>query len=243
MIQSPLVEELLEALRSTYKADEEEAPRHVEALLQDRLAEFSFEQRLAIVKQLLSKVAPAGEQSPTPGDTQLVTKVFSLILGKKVTPDELSSAELLERLAQSLNTIFDALNELIGVINTTLSAGDSSGEQTIRQFISFHLEGGDQTKPLEDYLGQINKAFLTTQNAFKNAAQIKMKQVLETLDPKKISAERGQGGLKIGPLRKAEDYDILVEKIKRIQRWFESGRFMEDFLREFEKNCQTFAMS
>jgi hypothetical protein len=66
-----------------------------------------------------------------------------------------------------------------------------------------------------------------------------MKQVVETLDPTQVVKERGSG-LKIGPLRKAEDYDILKEKIERIQRWFESGRFMEDFLREFENNCQNF---
>jgi hypothetical protein len=57
-----------------------------------------------------------------------------------------------------------------------------------------------------------------------------------------VAKERGSG-LKIGPLRKAEDFDILKEKIERIQRWFESGRFMEDFLREFENNCQNFDSS
>jgi hypothetical protein len=80
---------------------------------------------------------------------------------------------------------------------------------------------------------------LTTHEAFKRAAQAKMAQVLTALDPDQVAKERGSG-LKLGPLRKAEDYDILKDKIDRIQRWFDSGRFLEDFLREFEKHCQTF---
>jgi hypothetical protein len=138
-----------------------------------------------------------------------------------------------------LNTIFNSLNELISVINMTFSGNSDTGDQTIRQFIGFHLEGGDQTQSLENYIGQINRAFLTTQKAFKKAAQNKVEQILKAINPESIAAERS-GGLKLGPLRKAEDFDILTGKIERIQRWYEKGRFMEDFLREFEKNCQIF---
>ena len=243
MATDPTISELLGDVRLAYRTDAQDAPRRIEALLREKLEHRSREQQVRVLKDLIANLGPAGGKNLASVDSQMVTQVFGLILGKKVTPDDLSSSELFERLAQSLNTIFDALNQLISVINMTLSAGSTSGDQTIRQFIGFHLEGDDQTKPLEDYLGQINQAFLTTQKAFKKAAQTKMMQVIQALDPKKIAEERGQGGLKIGPLRKAEDYDILKEKIERIQRWFESGRFMEDFLREFEKNCQTFAMS
>ena len=243
MVADPMISELLGEVRLTFQADARQAPQRIEALLQERLSAYPGEKRVSILKQLLSGIDAPGRQNLSAVDTQVVTRVFSLILGRQVSPDDLTSTELLERLAQSLNTIFDALNQLISVINLTLSAGSTSGDQTIRQFIGFHLEGGNQTKPLEDYLGQINQAFLTTQKAFKKAAQTKMKQVVEALDLDKIAQERGQGSLKIGPLRKAEDFDILKEKIERIQRWFESGRFMEDFLREFEKNCQTFVMS
>jgi hypothetical protein len=45
--------------------------------------------------------------------------------------------------------------------------------------------------------------------------------------------------LKFGPMKKAEMFDIYEQRYGKIQKWFSSGRFMEDFLREFEKNCQT----
>jgi hypothetical protein len=40
-------------------------------------------------------------------------------------------------------------------------------------------------------------------------------------------------------MKKAEMFDIYEQRYGKIQKWFSSGRFMEDFLREFEKNCQT----
>jgi hypothetical protein len=243
MTPDPAVADLLSEIRTIYKTDPEKATDTIGDLVQARLSERPAEQARKILSDAIDCLRSAHNNAVASVDSQVATRVFGLILGRKVTQDDLSSTELLERLAHSLNTIFDALNQLISVINVTLSAGSYSGDQTIRQFIGFHLEGGNQTKPLEDYLGQINHAFLTTQKAFKSAAQNVMTQVIQAIDPKKIAAERAGGGLKIGPLRKAEDYDTLKEKIERIQRWFESGRFMEEFLKEFEKNCQSFAMS
>lgn len=231
---------LLAEIRRLYDQDPSQAPVRIEQTLSRQLADLPAQEARSVIKALIRSLQPNEEKGIASIDAQVATRMFSLILGRKVTPDDLSSTELLERLAQSLNTIFDALNQLISVINKTLSPGESSGEQTIRQFIGFHLGGEDQTKSLEDYLGQINQAFLTTQEAFKKAARTKVQQILQAIDPKKVEAQRGGSGLKIGPLRKAEDYDLLKEQIERIQRWFESGRFMEDFLREFEKNCQSF---
>lgn len=239
MTSDSLVAQLAAAVRETYRADPGEAKQRIPALVEARLADMPSEQGRATLGQLLACFAPGAGGGDIAADNPVLARAFSLILGRRVSPDDLSSGDLLARLAQSLNTIFDALNQLISVINMTFSGGEPSGEQTIRQFIGFHLEGEDQTRSLEDYLGQINQAFLTTQEAFKNAAHTKVGQILQALDLDKIADERG-GGLKIGPLRKAEDFDILKEKIERIRRWYDSGRFMEDFIREFERNCQTF---
>lgn len=231
--------ELIDEVRAIYAADPTGAAGRIEKHLRSKLADAPDDDARNVLEQVSGrlKAAPVGQVSSM--DSELIARVFGLLIGRKVEPEDLSSAELLERLAQSLNTIFNSLNELISVINMTFSGDSDTGDQTIRQFIGFHLEGGDQTQPLENYLGQINQAFLTTQKAFKKAAQKKVEQILKAIDPKSIAAERS-GGLKLGPLRKAEDFDILTEKIESIRRWYEKGRFMEDFLREFEKNCQVF---
>ncbi len=233
-----LVDQLTDEVRVLYAQDPSNAPQLIRALLESKLATYPVGEGKAVIQKMIKCFRPM-QMEPGAADSEIMTRVFGLLLGRKVAPDDLSSTELLERLAESLNTIFDSLNDLISIINTSLSGGVSSGDQTIRQFIGFHLDGEDQTRSLEDYLGQINKAFLTTHEAFKAAAQTKVEQILRALDLDKIAAERSSG-LKIGPMRKAEDFDILKGKIERIQRWFYSERFMDDFLREFEKNCQTF---
>jgi len=239
MTHEHLISSLVADIRETYGDAPSEAPQAVQHLLEEKLADLPDKEARAVIEKVITRFSPDGGHLEPAADKEVLTRVFGLLLGRRVTPDDLSSSELVERLAQSLNTIFNALNQLISVINMTFSGGTDQGEQTIRQFIGFHLEGEDQRQSLEDYLGQINKAFLTTQEAFKKAAQTKVAQILQAIDIGKLAAERS-GGLKIGPLRKAEDFDILKEKIERINRWFDSGRFMEDFLREFEKNCHEF---
>ncbi|MBR9980558.1 MAG: hypothetical protein KFF50_05985 [Desulfatitalea sp.] len=238
MTETANAEQLVAEMRAVQTADPTGAPRAIEALLAERLARYPGVEGRQILLNLLDLLSPRAQAPHSASDTQVLTRVCALLLGRNVSPDELTSAQMLERLAQSLNTIFDALNQLIGVINITFSGG-STGEQTIRQFIGFQLQGENPDQSLEAYLGRINQAFLATREAFKTAARIKVAQILSTLSPETIAAERS-GGLKIGPLRKAEDYDILREKIDRIQRWFDSDRFMEDLLREFEKQCQEY---
>lgn len=238
MAKESLAAQWADDIRALYNQNPRDGSRHIEAFLDAQLGAYPTAERNRAIGELIKKfeterIVDNGMDNPD------MMRLFGLLLGRKVEQDDLSSGELLHRLAESLNTIFDALNQLISVINMSFSGTGGSGDQTIRQFIGFHLGGDDQTKSLQEYLGQINQAFLTTHEAFKKAAEVKMGRVLKSLDPAAVASERGSG-LKIGPLRKAEDYDILKEKIERIQRWFDSGRFMEDFIREFEKHCQTF---
>jgi hypothetical protein len=191
-----------------------------------------------VLKQLMARMS--GPPISTPGgaeiDEALMSRIFSFLLGRKVSPAELSSAELLNRLASSLNTIFDALNQLVSVINRAF-IGEQDGMATIRQVIGFHLEGESQTRSLEGYLAQISQAFLTAQEAFKQAARQKTEEILTELDPANISPQAGSG-LRIGPLRKSQQFELYQEKFNAIQRWFESDRFAEDFLRAFENYSQ-----
>ena len=234
--QTPTAQ-LASELRQIYQSDISRAEAMIEAHLEKRMTRLTPDSRLKLLKKLKDEFN-ADRALPSPGsdmEEEVLPRVFSLLLGRDVSQADLSSAEILQRLAESLNTIFDTLNQLVSVINMTLF-GESAGNETIRYVIGSHLKGGDQTKSLESYLGQIQKAFLTTQQAFKNAALARVGEILDELDPDKIS-QAGGGGLKFGPLRKAEYFAIYESKFRSCKKWFESGRFMEAFLREFEKNC------
>ena len=170
-----------------------------------------------------------------PEDDHVLARVIKLLLGREISQVDLSSEELLESLGESINTVFESLNQLISVINTTL-VGKQDSDETIRQVIGYHLEGSQNTSTLEKYIGQIGKAFFASQEASKKAAHSKVMQILEELAPEKIEKEADVS--RLSPMRKSKYYEVYELKFKKFEKWFESGRFMESFLREFERNCQ-----
>jgi hypothetical protein len=228
--------QLAKDIRRIYQSDGLKADALIEDYLDKKLAGLSPHKRQEALKSLADEFGAGSSGQMVVSSQDTLSRVFSLLLGREVARDDLSSQEVLERLGESLNTIFDMLNQIIRVINMSFNA-DDVGDQTIRYFIGSHVEGGSQGKSLKEYLGRIEKAFLITQQAVKNATDVKVREILAELDPDKISAAAG-GGLKFGPLRKAECYDIYETKYRTFKQWVESGRFMEEFLREFEKSCQ-----
>jgi hypothetical protein len=239
MVDANLIARISSGLNERFDAQEKLSEESVEAYLIEQMAEMDPPQRIDALRTVLARLGKPGASmaSSDDADEAVLSQVCSLLLGRSVTMDDLTSSEMLEKLAESLNTIFNTLNQLISVINMTFT-GEGSPEQTIRQVIGFRLEGEGQSNSLETYLGQISNAFLTSQQSFKEAAYAKVKQVLSVLDPEQLAAETGKG-LKFGPMKKAEMFELYKQRYEKIQKWFSSGRFMEDFLREFEKNCQT----
>ncbi len=236
MVDTVSIDSLARKLREIYAKDSGQSEERIKAYLEEQLGSLPAVKRVGLLEKLtlLFDAPQTDSAEPVYPDDEVLTRLFSLVLGDKVTSADLSSVDLLQRLAESLNTIFDALNKLVAVIDSTL-LGKEQGEETIRQVIGFHLEGQDQTKSLQSYLGQINQAFLLAQQASKKSAHRMVGKILAELDPEKLNQEVG-GGLKFGPLRKAELYDEFELRMKKFRKWYEPGRFMQDLQREFEKN-------
>jgi hypothetical protein len=240
-MNSPVsIEELASAVKQIYRSDVSQAETLIEKYLEERLQGASPLDKLAHLERLCEEFRGAAAQEPSSPESQpeVVAKLFSLFLGKKVSESDLSSNEFLERLAGSLNTVFDSLNEIVGVINATL-LGKQAELETIRQIIGTDLHDELGGSSLEDYLAQIKKAFLASHQAFKEAAEIQVRQILHELDPHRL-AETEAGGLKIGALKKAGLFEVYQERFQKVQNWFSDGRFTEELLREFEKSCQRF---
>jgi hypothetical protein len=232
------LELLAKRIQQIYNTDRLRAENLIEEFLETSIKGISSDEKFALLNELTRKfeASEACAAEDVNVDQEILIRIFSFLLGKKVSQADLSSAELLQRLADSLNTIFDILNQLVGVINMTF-LGQREGVETIRQVIGFHLEGEKHARSLETYLGQINKAFLTAQQAFKIAAEKKVKEIMIELDPERIAAPAGRG-FKFGRLRKAESYELYAKKFEAFKKWFDSGLFMKELLREFENNCQ-----
>jgi hypothetical protein len=230
---------LYDEIRSIYNSDSVRANTLIETYLEQRLKEYSLADKLSAIENLTNKFkapGPVTERKDFGIGQEGISQVLSLLLGKDIPMDNLSSGELMEKLSHSLNTVFDSLNQITGVIHTTL-LGESVELQTIRHIIGSDLESTEARDSLQNYLDQIREAFLVAHRAFQQAAADKTSQILNELDPDRIS-ESTEKSLKFGPLRKAGNYDVYTEKYQACRKWYDSGRFTEELLREFEKICQ-----
>jgi hypothetical protein len=235
MTKTPSIERITHALRGFTAQDPDQAREKIEAFLAEELKSQELTERLDVLSELERIFLAEGRPLMHPGASDdLLESLVPLLLGRDVSRD-LSTPELLSRLAHSLDTIFTMLNELIGLINSTLG-GNQAGDETIRQIIGTSLTGQGEVQSLEQYLGQIKKAFLIAQQSSKDAARTMAAYIMTELDPKGM--EGAGGGFKLGPLKKAESFDLFEEKYKRVKKWYESERFLLDFLRQFEKNCR-----
>jgi len=230
--------QLAHEIRQIYGSVSSKAETLIDTHLEQRLRAFTADKKIGLLEELTN------EFSRTPPESsdyervrqEVVSKLFPFLLGKKVSQEDLESKEFLQKLAESLNTIFDNLNRLISVINMTLCPGFES-EKTIRGIIGDRLKGEKQSRTLESYLGQIKKAFSISQRAFQEAVYKKANDILLKLDPEKMEATP-EKGWKFGPFREAEHFELYKDEFRKFRKWVESGRLSEEFQREFESQCR-----
>ncbi len=227
-------------VRMIYNSDRTRAVKLIEDYLEHQLMDNTSVEKVEFMDKLANQFisSPPKTIDSFNLENEQFSRLFKLLLGNRFFQAELSSSEITERLAHSLNKVFDTLNQIIRVIHTTLF-GKISEIETIRGIIGSHLKEKGEYDSLQSYLDQIQESFLITHKAFQKAAHIKVKQILNELDPDHITSLVDKG-LKFGPLHKAELFDRYKEIFQTCKDWFESERFMKELLGEFEKTCQKF---
>ncbi|VBB46644.1 conserved hypothetical protein [uncultured Desulfatiglans sp.] len=225
---------LVGAIRAIYRQGPEQARTRIEAMLTAELGGYPYEVQEKSLADLTAAFLPR-EERPAAGalETTTLRRVVALILGREPEAD-MPAEELVKRLAESVNKLFDLINEVVRSIDLHLAPG--GGEETIRHVIGSEIAGAGGARSIEGYLGQIKRAFMIAQEASKRTAVEQVGGILQALDPEALS-KSGGGGLRFGPLRKAELFGLYEEHFRQCRQWFESNRFMEDWIRGFERNC------
>lgn len=236
--EKTLVDRLTEEIRNTARSGGHDLADSIEKHLEEALKDVTAGERVALLEKVAHNfaVSPPAPEMIAGLKPEASDRLISLLLGKEVAQSGLSPEEMSTRLARSLKTIFDTLNQTIGIMKSTL-LGQAEELETIRIIIDAELKGENTDKSLQAYLDQIQETFLLAHKAFGMAGGTMMGQVLAELDPEKILALPGRR-LKFGPLRKAELFDIYCDKFRSCKSAFESGHLMAELLREFEKACQ-----
>ncbi len=240
---TPDIQKLAKEIQAIHQAQAQNSELLIEQYLDDQLALYPLKQKLsclAALKTICSTDSIPAEAQTAAAENDIMIQFCRLLLGKSFSSPELNTEDVPRRLSLALNTVFDALNQLVTLIDSTFAVDHGMGE-TIRHIISSdlgpELSGDSPSKSLEEYINQIRIAFLTSQQAFKNAAHQLTDKILYELDPEQMDRKKSKS-FKIGPLHKAEKFEKYEQTYTDCKKWFDSGRFMEEFLREFEKNCQ-----
>lgn len=236
------------AVIDLFQNRKDDADISINDFLEKEIGTLDLDKRMELLEKLISQFAPhrqpgtasVQEHIASESERHALGRVIRLLLGRELTTSDFHSEQLLESLADAINTVFESLNLLISAVNTTL-AGKQDSDETIRQVIGYHLEGSEQAQPLEAYIGQIGKAFSGSHEASKKAALTTVNKIMSELSPEKI--EKDADVSTFTPMRKGKCFDVYRLKFNKIQKWFESGRFMESYLREFEKNCQNISFN
>ncbi|RLB43307.1 MAG: hypothetical protein DRH12_03425 [Deltaproteobacteria bacterium] len=233
------IQQLTKDIREHYRSNPDRSGKALEQYLEKMLSDKKPEERLAIVKALAKQFSSnLSQQTQTIGEGgPILERLFSRVLGERLPDKSMPTHQMAERLAEALNTVFDSLNQLVRGINMTLMGNQPLGDETIRFVIGSQMTGASSGISLKEYINQIKEAFSIAHRAFQEAAKTKFKEILSELDPEKLE-KNIEGGIKFGPLRKAELFDIYKEKFRTLKNWLETGLLMEATMREFEKTCQ-----
>lgn len=229
--------QISDEIRLIYRQETGSSRVDIEAYLEKLLGTMPSPERRHVLQNISEEFVDSRGAQPlltTDVGNQLL-RFVSLLLGQTIDAGEMADKRLQEKLYASLNTIFDALNDLLQAINSTLNRGNGFDE-TIRHILRKQLDEPGDDKPLDVYIDQIRKSFFTSYESFKGAHLLIMNKVLEELNPEKSSSKCARG-LKFGVLRKAEAFDHYTQLYESLRGWHESGRGLEEYLRAFEKQC------
>jgi hypothetical protein len=231
------LENLARGIRNLNRSHPPSLEEAVEGYLERELGETPTAERLLLLEELLGKFQ---ENAPIPAGLNLAqgetARILSLLSGSRIDLADHSPQEVSEKFAASLNTLFDALNRIIAVIHANL-LGEKPELETIRHVIGSQIEGVEGGTSVTEHLDQIQQAFLVSHRAFQEAARKVVGEMLSAMDPETLAGS-AKSILSFGPMRKAEIFEAYQGKYEECRRWFDTGRFSEKLLREFEKICQ-----
>ena len=231
---------IAEEITALYKTDPKQAKALIEAHLARRLRDVTVHERLRFLDRLCEMFKSQGvEQEFRPREDvqqEALQQLMGFVLGKSFNPDEMYSQEAIDQLGDSLQTLFETLNDLIQTIELTLM-GQSDQSKTIRTVIASKVRHEDGGRSLREHLNQIKAGFLIAHTSFQQSSCDMVKKIVAALAPDQLRNEASTA-IKFGPFKKAELFELFEHRFESILKWSDSDRFLRDLTRDFEKNCR-----
>ncbi len=223
-------------IKKIQKAGPESSKQQIADYLKGSLKTYSYEQQIAVLDDLIDRFTPGSRKNTDESAPQASLSENPLIKLLDRSGDEqpdLTTDEFNNRISTALEVIFRQLNEITTGITASF-ADQPTSQPTIQKAISAYLDGSSDINGLKAHLEIIKNVFALTQQAFTQALNNKIKEIINELDPDQIDEKNNSGGLNFGAFHKAKKFDMLKQKHQTLSRWFDSGLLNEALLKEFE---------
>jgi hypothetical protein len=231
-----LAEEIKEVHSGLSKASRHEKILGIREFLDNRLGKLDTGERRQTVERLRDYF---GKPLPLPTISTPLREVAGMILGSEVLDaGNLDDMEIVERLKESFSTVFDALNQIVQALyGAGGPAGRLTADRTIRMLIGDRLRSEADTGNLsiQVYLDHIKRAFESVKEAFEEALNDKIKEMLYEISPERLAEDLGKRALMLGPLYKAALFDRFEKRFSHISMFVNQGHFTREVMLTFER--------
>ncbi len=234
MIAKSQEESIANEIKKIYHTPDSNPETLIEEYLEKELGGRSQDDRLSTLEKVTNQFELQSHGEGLAIAEQVLTRLGGLFLRGNET--ELPPDELAHKLAESLNSFFDKLNTIISAIQTELFGHVSDLTVMVGSKSNPGNEEVDDNTP-EEYIEQIKDAFDISHRAFHLTIKSKISQVLNDIDPDRISRSIKAGFL-FGHFRKAALWNHYYGKFQIINQWYDHGRFKRDIKEGFERNCR-----
>ncbi len=218
--------EIAERIRRVYREGGNNASRRIEQEIATVLAQVPRKQQAAYVERLAGDYFPpeVPGSEPVKIDAELFGRIIRLLFGSGFSLEGDAPEALDEALPEKLDAVEKALDRL------RRRAHDERAD-TLR--VEGEIPTGDQGlsggpgKGLAACLDEIDRDFQARGAASAETHRDRILQLLEELDPDRISEEAG-GGI-LNPLRKTKAFELYENKYLKLKERFQSGKYPEGF--------------
>ena len=227
-------------IKKIQKASPESSKQQIADYLKGSLKTYNYEQQIAVLDELIGMFTPESRKTaeePAHQPPLSRNPLIKLLGGSEDEQPDLTTEEFNNRISTALEVIFRQLNEITTSITASF-ADQPTSQPTIQKAISAYIDGNSDIKELKTHLAIIKNVFALTHQAFTQALNNKIKEIINELDPDQVDEKNNSGGLNFGAFHKAKKFDMLKQKHQTLSKWFNSGLLNEALLKEFERIYQ-----
>ena len=230
---------LINEIMMIYASDPENSEKKIEDYLTAVLDHDVSDSGASKLDELFKHFEAQAESkdNTTEAEKENISKLISLLLNNTVNHEEFLSDEVIQKLTDGLNSIFNHLNSLVRDIDCSLYGSELVG-MTIRGRIGSLIEGEENVSIIESYLDRIKGSFFTAYDSFYGASHSIFEELLDEMEEILTTTKKQKRFLP--SMRMSKQLDSLMKRLSEYRKFLDENSdpsFKTVLYRQFEKEC------